>query len=149
MLPVKRPPLHWKRNVWIVLVCVNAAAATSEIWEYHAGKINSTAALLSNAIALVILNLVVLWLVFARSKREGWPIQRKKLSLAAGAMAVTALLFTAVGVSLVKQRNDFFDLAMSNRPLSSIKPERTRLVVEYIRRDAADSQEENKVMAGA
>lgn len=64
-------------------------------------------------------------------------------------MAGIGFLSTAFGVSQLKQRSDYYDLAMSNRPLNSIEPERTRLIVEYIRGLAADSQKENKEIAEA
>lgn len=149
MLPSGMLPINPNRNVWIALVCVNAGAPLFEIWEYHSGAINSAAALLSVGLVLVVLNSVVLGSLFARARRKGRPFQQKKLLLPAGAMAVIAFLSTVVGVSLMRQRNDYFDLAMSDRPLSSITPEQKRLVVEYIRRAAANSQEENKAMAEA
>jgi hypothetical protein len=149
MPPSVVAPINPNRNIWIALVCVNAGAPFFEIWKYHSGGINSVTAMLSVAFVLVAFNLMVLWSLFARVSRKGWPLQRKKLTLGAGAMAVIAFFTTAAGVSLVKQRNNYYDLAMSDRPLSSIEPERKRLVVEYIRRAAANSQEENKAMAEA
>jgi hypothetical protein len=137
------------RNIWIVLACVNASTPLFETWEYRSGGINSTAALLSVVFVLAALNSMVLWSLFARAKRNGWPIQWKKLIIAASTMAVIAVFSTFVGVSLVKKRNNYYDLAMSNKPLSSIEPERKRLVVEYLRRAAANSQDENKAMAEA
>lgn len=138
-----------QRNVWIALVCANTAAPAFQIWEYYKGTADSKAALLGIAFALVILNSVLLWALFARSERKGWRLPKKKLRLAAGAMAIVAFLVTVCGVLLLKQRNNYFDLAISGTPLSSINPERTRLVVELIRRSAANSQEVNQAMAEA
>lgn len=149
MVPFDVAPRDPSRNAWIVLACVNAGAPTFGVWAYHTGSINFVAASLSVAFVLLMLNSVVLWTLLARSKRNGWPLPMKQMGLAAGVMAVIALLITAVGASLVKQRNSYFELAMSDTPLSSIEPERERLVVEYIRRAAANSQEENKAMAEA
>lgn len=137
------------RNIWVVLVCVNAGAPFFEIREYRSGGINPAAALLSAAFVLVALNLIALWSLFARARRNGWQLQRKKFILAGGAMAVIAFLSITTAVSLVKPRDNYFDLAMSDRPLSSIKPDRKRIIVEYIRRSAANSREENKAMAEA
>ncbi len=143
-----RAAFYSQRAVWLSVACLNVSVPIAVIWEYRSGNVNSVSALLSAACVLLFLNSVVLWTVSVRSKREGMPFQ-KKLILAAGALAVVAFLSTILGVSLIKQRNGYLDLAMSDTPLSSIQPERKRIVVELIRRSAANSQEENKAMAEA
>ncbi len=65
------------------------------------------------------------------------------------ALAILALLSTVLGLKLLHQRNDYADIAISDKPLSTIEPEQKRLVVELIRRTAVISQEENKAMAEA
>ena len=135
-------------NRWLILICVNGTVPSVILWKYHAGEISSAIALLCGAIVLAVCNTVVLLGFQKRSKRDGSPIQR---SLVVGviALAIVALLSTALGLRLLHQRNDYADIAISDEPLSSIEPEQKRLVVELIRRTAAISQEENKAMAEA
>jgi hypothetical protein len=56
-------------------------------------------------------------------------------------LAVASATVTALAVSSIPAHNEYVDLAFSDVPLSQIHPERKALVVELIRRKAANSRE--------
>jgi hypothetical protein len=135
-------------NRWLILVCINCSVPVAILWKYHAGEVTSAVAVLSGAIVLTIGNIVALFGFERRSDRDG--IQLKKgFVISATLLAIASFLAILLGVSLVKHRNEYADLAMSNTPLAQIRPERKRLIVELIRRTAAISREENTVLAEA
>ena len=136
------------KDEWLLLVCLNGAVSVAVIWKYHGGEFSSAVARMSGVIVLAVGNIAALWGLQKRSKRGGSSLERR-LVASAGALAVASFLLTIFGVSLVKDRIGYAELATSDTPLSSIEPERKRLVVELIRRTAAISQEENKAMAEA
>ena len=131
-----------------MLVCINSAVPLTIIWKYHVGEVSFSVALLTGAIVLAGGNLAALFGFQQRSKRDGSPLD-KRLIAGAVALAAVSFLLTILGVSSVKHRNEYAELAVSDTPLSSIEPERKRLVVELLRRTAAISQEENKKIAEA
>ena len=133
---------------WLVLVCLNGTVPVAIIWKYHGGEISSAVALITGVIVLAVGNIAALLGFQKRTRRDGSPLERR-LVAGAGALAVASFLLTIFGVSLVKHRNGYAELATSDRPLSGIEPERKRLVVELLRRTAAISQEENKTIAEA
>ena len=118
------------------------------IWKYHAGEISYAVALVTGLIVLAVGNIAILWGFQQRSKREGNQSGRMP-AFGAGVLATAAFLATILGVSIVKHQNAYESLALSDTPLTSIEPEQKRLVVELIRRTAANSKEENKAMAEA
>jgi hypothetical protein len=133
---------------WLVLVCLNGTVPVAVIWKYHGGEISSTVALITGVVVLAVGNIAALLGFQKHARRDGSPLERQ-LVAGAGALAVASFLLTIYAVSLVKHRNGYAELATSDAPLSSIEPERKRLVVELLRRTAAISQEENKTMAEA
>jgi hypothetical protein len=116
------------------------------VWERRAGEVGITAALISGMIALALANIAVIIGVRARNKRQGQPASRG-LAFGAVVLAVVSACVMAIGVFSVPAHNEFVDLAFSNTPLSEIRPERKALVVELIRRRAANSREYEAVAA--
>jgi len=138
--------LFKRRLDWIILAAVNIAVPVTTIWKYHAGDTNSKVALVSGVISLLACNSVVLLAFRKRLDREDTPLPK---TLIVGAVALVALscLVTILGVSSVSHHDEYMDLALSDIPLGNIEPERKRLVVELIRRTAANSREENNTLA--
>ena len=133
---------------WLILVAISTGVPIAALCKYHAGETSSWVALLSGGIVLLVGNVAALIAFRKRYRRDGLTFPNAFIAGAA-TLAVASLLVTLVGVSLLKHRNGYADLASSNIPLSRIEPEQKRLVVELIRRTAANSQEENKEMAEA
>jgi hypothetical protein len=133
---------------WLVLIGIDSGVPIATIWQFHTGEASSTVALASGFIVLLVANFFALRTVRGRYERDGKPLPRTLLT-GAVALAIVSCLITIVGVLSVRQQNSYLNLAMSDKPLSSIEPEQRRLVVELIRRTAANSQEENKAMAEA
>lgn len=132
----------------MILIAINSGVPIATLWEYHAGETSSWVALLSGGIVLLVGNIAAL-LAFRKWYQRGGLRFPGMIGAGAVILAVASFLVTLVGVSLLKPRNGYADLASSNIPLSRIEPEQKRLVVELIRRTAANSQEENKEMAEA
>jgi len=124
-------------------IAMNAVVPAIVLWKYHSGDLNKTSALSSAAICLVAIPLGFAWIVRARHKRSQLPIASNVLALSILA-ALACFAVTALGVAKLGQGNNCAELAASNIALNDIQPERTRLVVELIRRTAANSRENDK-----
>jgi len=133
-------------NRWLILACMNGTVPVAIIWRYHAGEISYSVALISSATVLAVGNAALLLAFWKCSKRDGYPL-RKSQFVGAGALAILAFLSTILSVASVKQRNEYADLAASDKPLSAIEPEQKRIVVELIRRQATISHLQNMAMA--
>lgn len=133
---------------WLILVAISTGVPIEALWKYHAGETSSWVALLSGGIVLLVGNVAALIAFRKRYRQDGLTFP-SALVAGAATLAVASLLVTIVGIRLLKHRNGYLDLASSDIPLSRIEPEQKRLVVELIRRTAANSQEENKAMAEA
>lgn len=136
------------KGIWLVLVCIDSTVPIMIIWKYRQGDVSSSVAVITGIIVLAGGNLAALFGFQRRSGHDGGPL-KKRLVAGAAALAIVSFLLTVLGVSVVKHRNGYMELATSDAPLSSIEPERKRLVVELIRRTAEISQEENKTIAEA
>ena len=134
MAPVSRKTLDW-----IMLVSGDVTVPVVISWEHHAGEATSKVALLIGFFSLVVLNVVIVRAILSRRKRSGEGSSRGFI-LAAVGLALLAELLTSVGVFSFPERSEYVELALSNVPLSEIHPEQKALVVEFVRRRAANSK---------
>lgn len=133
---------------WFVLFCVNLTIPVLLIWKYRAGEITRTNAEISAAICVIGVNALVLYGFHRGIQRKGARLPAKFIAVAA-IFSLVGFSATALTVSRITHYDALGDLAMSNIPLDSIQPVRTRLVVELIRQTAANSRENDKALADA
>ncbi len=125
---------------WLIVSCANLTVPLMMAWKRGSGELNTTTAIVSGFVALSVVNLAVIVSIRARNKRHGQTTSRA-LIFGAIVLAVASATLTALAVSSIPAHNEYVDLAFSNVPLSHIHPERKALVVELIRRKAANSRE--------
>jgi hypothetical protein len=133
---------------WLLLLCMDAAVPVVLVWKTHSGEVQPITALMSGLLCLLVGNAIVLTAIHKRSRRTGQPTS-KWLVLKATGLSVLAALVTSAAVLRIPQRNTYLDLALSDIPLSGIQPEQKRLVVELIRRRAANSREYDSLVSEA
>lgn len=131
---------------WLMLACIDVTVPTVVIWKHHTGEASSTVAVIVGFLSLVVLNVVLLRAIHRRGQRLGQNTSGGFISGAAGLALLSALL-TAIGAYSVPERNDYADLALSNVPLDQIHPEQKALLVEFIRRRAANSRDYERIAA--
>jgi hypothetical protein len=142
-MPIPRSQLEYA-----LVLCVNATIPAMVLWNWYSGEVSSTTAILTAVISAAVVNAVLIFGLRFKQRRLGnSPSQR--LPATAAILAVTAVLLTMLGVEAIPVRNDYLGLALSDRPLTEIQPEQKRLVVELIRRRAANSREYDQVLAEA
>ncbi|HKW25116.1 MAG TPA: hypothetical protein VJN48_04990 [Terriglobales bacterium] len=129
-----------KRLDWLLLACANVTVPVVVIWERYEGQVGTTVMLISGLISLVIANIAVLVGIRSRKKRWGQTLS-PSLVLGAALFAVVSAGIMTVGVIAVPAHNEYADLAFSNTPINQIHPEQKALLVELIRRKAANSRE--------
>jgi hypothetical protein len=131
---------------WLLLAVIDLTVPAVIAWKHRAGDTTSTVALLTGFISIAVLNAVIVGAISSRRRRLGEGSSRGFLSVAIG-LAVLSGLLTALGVLSFPERNDYVELALSNVPLEEIHPEQKALVVELVRRRAADSKNYERVAA--
>ena len=136
------------RFSWLILACINITVPILTIYKNRADETSFMIAIVSGTIIILAGNILALVAFHRRSQRDG-EVLPNALFVGAGALAVVCFLSMIFGVSSSRHRNEYADLALSDTPLSSIEPDQKRLVVEFLRRTAANSQEENKAIADA
>jgi hypothetical protein len=124
----------------LLLACVNVTIPAVVTWNHHSGQASPTVALLSALLSLVVVNTVAVGTILSRRKRIGQDTSGGFLMGAAGLLVISGLL-TAAGVYSISERNNYVELALSSIPLNEIHPEQKALVVEFLRRRAADSRD--------
>jgi len=129
-----------------MLACINMTIPAVVTWKHHSGETSSTLALLSGLLSLVVANGVAVGTILSRRKRIGQDTSGGFLMGAAGLLVIAGLLTTA-GVYSISKRNNYVELALSNIPLDEIHPEQKALVVELLRRRAADSRDYEQLAA--
>jgi len=131
---------------WIVMSSANITIPIVIIWSTHTGDLNRLGAVWSCWVCFIGLN--ALWLLALRSadRRVGRPGSGKRI-IQAIALAFVAALLTMGYLNSYAPRNTYFALAMSNRPLNSIRPTRRRIVVKFIRERAAASRASDEAAA--
>jgi hypothetical protein len=131
---------------WLVLLCADATVPAVLVWKTHSGEVRPIIALVSGLLCLLVTNALVLMAISKHNKRTGQPTS-KSLLLGATGLGVFVALLTSMAAFAVPQHNNYLDLALSDVPLSSIQPEQRRLVVELLRRRAANSREYDSIVA--
>jgi hypothetical protein len=141
-------PNQRRHMQWFVLFLVNLTIPVLLIWKFRLGEITERNAVISAAICVVGLNAAVLY-GFRKGTQSSSDRLPPKFIAAAAMFALAGFSATALTVSHVAHHDSDLDLAMSDTPLDSIQPPRTRLIVELIRQTAANSRENDKVIAEA
>lgn len=136
-----------QRMEWFVLFCVNLPIPVLLIWKFRAGEITRMNAVISAVICVVFCNAAVLYGV--QRGNQGRGRMSPKFILIAALFALAGFSATALTVSHIAHHRSYLDLAMSDTPLDSIQPQQKRLVVELIRQTAANSRENDKLLAEA
>lgn len=130
-----------------MLLCMNVTVPVVLVWKTHMGAIPPSIALVSGLLCLLLGNFVLI-VAIKRKHQKGQPPSNRLVPGAIGLGAISALI-TSLFVFAVPQRNNYVDLALSAIPLSNIQPEQKRLVVELIRRSAANSRDYEKLVSDA
>jgi hypothetical protein len=130
------------------LGAVNVAVPVFVLWHRYSGEVSSAAAVLIAAISLVTMNSLLVVGFRSEQRRLGIP-PSPGMPAKAAVLSLFALLLTAAGAKAIPVRNEYLGLALSDKPLSEIQPERKRLVVELGRKRAANSREYDRTLAEA
>jgi hypothetical protein len=138
-----------QRMQWFVLFCANLTIPALLIWKFRACEITERNALISAAICCIGLNGFLLYGFHKGIQRMGGARLRPKVFVVAAILAFVGFSATALTVPRMAHHDSDLDLAMSDAPLDSIQPPRTRILVELIRQIAANSRENDKVLAEA
>lgn len=141
-------PISRRQLEYAVVACVNATVPAIVLWKRYSGEVTSTVAVLTALISLAIVNTVLIVGLRSKQRRLGISPSRR-LPATAVILGVAAVLLTAAGVKAVPVRNDYLGLALSDKPLSEIRPEQKRLVVELLRRRAENSRDYDRALAEA
>jgi hypothetical protein len=125
---------------WLIVVVVNLTVPAMVVWKHHTGEASRTVALIIGFASLLVVNAVIIAAIHFQEKRSGKILQRGFVIGAIGLALVSALL-TAIGIYFTPERNDYVELALSNIPLDQIHPQQKALVVDLLRRSAANSRD--------
>jgi hypothetical protein len=112
---------QWTREAkdWLLLVCIDATVPITIAWERYAGGASTTIAIVSGLASLAALNTVLIATISARNKRQGQGVSSSLFIGGIGRMMFAALL-TSLSAYAVPARNDYLELALSDKPLSDI-----------------------------
>jgi hypothetical protein len=125
---------------WLFVCCANVPVPLMMAWKRSSGELSIVTATVSGLVALAFVNLTVIVSIRARNRRHGQATSRA-LIFGAVLLATASAAVMALAVFSIPAHNEYVDLAFSNLPLSQIHPERKALVVELIRRKAANSRD--------
>jgi hypothetical protein len=131
---------------WLILIVGDLTIPAMVAWKHHVGEVSQTVAFVSGFASLLVFNSVIITAIHFREKRKNEGIPRGFVIGSVG-LALSSALLTVIGVYSIPEHNDYVELAFSNVPLDQIHPERKALVVELVRRTAADSKEYENVAA--
>ncbi len=137
----RRKPLDW-----LIVLCINLPVPLMMIWKRSSGELGVATAITTGLAALALLNTAAMVGIRVRNRRQGRP-NSLKFVLGTLTAAVASASIMALGVASSPARNEYVDLALSNVPLNQIHPERKALIVELIRRKAANSREYEAIQA--
>jgi hypothetical protein len=140
------PNISRRQLDWIILFSVDLGVPATLAWQRHTGAVTVSVAVITAIIVLAALNGFLVLNFYRRNKRQALPTGRS-FFFGAGVMAIISLLVTVLAVSQIPAHNDYLRLALSNTPLENIHPLRDRLVVELIRSRAANSRENDSLIA--
>lgn len=140
--------LSRSQREYLLVVCINAAVPVMLLWKRYSGEVSWLVAVCSAAITLVLMNAIFVIATHSKQRTLGVSPNRATPVLAV-TLAALALAVTAIGAKAIPIRNEYLGLALSDKPLSEIQPERKRLVVELFRRQLANSRENDRELADA
>lgn len=130
---------------WIIVLCLNISLPAMLAY-LRLTESTGSAILLVFICCLVLINAVVLLSVRARSRRRG-EAMTPRLMVGTVALGILSVLATAGIALLMPAPIDPVKLAYSSTPLSEIRPEQKRLVVELLRQKEQNSQAYGRVAA--
>jgi len=133
------PSVSRKHRDWLILIIVNLTVPVMVAWEHYRGEASRPVAFISGLASLLVLNAVIVIAIHFRDKRNG-NVRQRNFVIAAIILTLFSTLLTAIGVHSTTERNDYLELALSNIPLDQIHPEQKALVVDLVRRSAANSR---------
>jgi hypothetical protein len=131
---------------WMIVALMNITIAAMILYQQKTGQISPTVALISSWASFVLLNLVFVVGLFVREHQSGKSLPGR-FAVGVALVALSCGVLTTFSLKIVRPKNRYAQLALSNTPLSSIKPERDRLIVELIRKRAAESKQYNAAAA--
>jgi hypothetical protein len=131
---------------WLILIIGNLTVPVMVAWRHHSSEASQTVAFVSGFVSLLVLNSVIITAIHFREKRtnEGTP---RGFVIGSVGLALFSALLTVIGVYSIPEHNDYVELAFSSVPLDQIHPERKALVVDLLRRTAANSRDYENVAA--
>ena len=133
-------------NFWIITGCVNLTIPTIIIWEAYRGDINRTGALLTCWLCFIFLNSAILIGMRFRRPPATSSHFRRRIIQAAG-VGLLGLVVTTIFLAAFISGNNYLSIAQSSKPLGSIYPMRTRLIVELLRERMSDSKKYQEAAA--
>jgi len=125
---------------WLVLIVGNLTVPVMVAWKHHAGEATQTVASVSGLVSLLVLNSVLITAIHFREKRKNEVIPRGFVIGVVGFALFSASL-TVISAYSIPERNDYVELAFSGVPLDQIHPQQKALVVDLLRRTAANSRD--------
>jgi hypothetical protein len=145
-MPAIDPTFVRKHFVIFLLIVVNISAPVFVLLQRNSSGLTDNASIWVGWISVVLLNVVFLTAMHMRTRRTVQMVSRRSILIAC-VLTILSGLITTVSISATPSDN-YLQLALSPIPLSKIQPERKRLLVELIRRNAANSAENNRVASG-
>lgn len=130
----------------MIVALMNITIAAMILYQQKTGQISPTVALISSWTSFVLLNLAFVLGLFVREHQSGKSLPGR-FAVGVALVALSCGVLTTFSLKIVRPKNGYVQLALSNTPLSSIKPERDRLIVELIRKRAAESKQINAAAA--
>jgi hypothetical protein len=141
-------PLSQTQLQWLALVGVDLTVPFTLIGIRRSGGVTVAVAALTSIVVLASLNGLLLFAIQRRNTSQSLPRSRGFVS-GAVALAVLSGSVSIAAVALIPSHNSYLELALSNTPLESIQPAQKRLVVELIRKRAANSHDYDAQVAEA
>ena len=137
-------PIRFRNHfVTFILIVINLSIPVFVLLQRNSVDLTDRAYIWVGWISAVLLNVVFLTAMHLRTRHTVQMVSRRSI-LIASVLAILSGLITTVSIS-ESRHDDYLELAQSNIPLSKIQPERKRLLVELIRRDVANSAENNRI----
>jgi heme/copper-type cytochrome/quinol oxidase subunit 4 len=137
------PASFRKHFVTFILIVINLSIPVFVLLQRNSVELTDRAYIWVGWISVVFLNVVFLTAMHMRTRRTVQMVSRRSILIAC-VLTILSGLITTVSISATPKDN-YLQLALSPMPLSKIQPERKRLIVELLRRDAANSAENNRI----
>ncbi len=132
-----------RRDV-LLLTLVNLSIPVFVLLQRNNEDLNDKRSIFVGWISVILLNAAFLFGMYRRRRRTHQEIS-SRLIFVAGALAILSGIITTISISAFPRHNSYMELAQSGIPLHQIEPEQKRLIVELIRRTAANSAENTRI----